>query len=169
MKECKNELLLCRFDLATCRGVMAWRSHGLLVSKCWRVLLSLQGNSAMRPKLPRHVYTPRNDFRNYGRCTERKTISKRISRCQPGLRLHFGQLRQLRQFRQRRHLPRFVLDGILGGLIFGGLIFGGLIFGGLIFGGFIRCEELYVRDRLDEREELEDREEPNGVRLKRIP
>jgi len=90
----------------------------------------------------------------------------------PGLRLHFGQLRQLRQFRQRRHLRRFVLDGILGSLIFGGLIFGGLIFGGLIFGGFIRCEEpdeLDARDRLDEREELEDREEPNGVRLKRFP
>ena len=27
-----------RHDVAPWRGVMAWRSYGLLVSKCWRLL-----------------------------------------------------------------------------------------------------------------------------------
>ena len=64
-----------RHDVAPWRGVMAWRSYGLLVSKCWRVLLSVRGNLAMRPKFPRHVCTARNDFRIYGRVIESKTTS----------------------------------------------------------------------------------------------
>ena len=64
-----------RHDVASWRGVMAWRSYGLLVSKCWRLLLSLRGNLAMRPKFPRHVRTARNDFRIYGWVIESKTTS----------------------------------------------------------------------------------------------
>ena len=67
------DVMAWRHDVAPWRGVMAQRGHGLLVSKCWRVLFSLRGNLAIRPKFPRHVCTPRNYFRIYGRCTESKT------------------------------------------------------------------------------------------------
>ena len=49
MEKC-FDVMISRHDVAPWCGVIAVRSHRLLVSKCWQVLLSPRGKLAVRPR-----------------------------------------------------------------------------------------------------------------------